>query len=313
MASVAAQIPSGVIERDITVPGPVLLPGTLTLPAGRGPFPGVILVHGSGPGDRDESIGENRPFRDLAWGLAQHGIAVLRYEKRSQVQPMWFANRSFTVFDETVQDALSALTLLRSSPEINPQRTFSLGLSLGGMLNPRIAAADGKLAGIIIMSGATPLHVMEQMDRQLAYLATLDPSSATAIDGQRQALAPLTAKINALTVADTLDPTPLPGLGGTGAAYWYDLNHYDPAATMRGLPIPALVLQGMRDYQVPPEQLDEWLKAVGPRTDITVKRYPLLNHIFTSGTGAPSPADYHQAGHVDSQAINDIAAWIGQH
>src|SRR6185436_6522694 len=102
---------------DITVAGPVPLPGTLTLPAGKGPFPGVILVHGSGGGDRDETLGPNKPFRDIAWGLAAQGIVVLRYDKRAKVQPMWYANRAFTVYEEVTQDALSALDLLRQQPE----------------------------------------------------------------------------------------------------------------------------------------------------------------------------------------------------
>ena len=113
-------LPAGVVERAITVPGPVPLPGTLTLPKGKGPFRGVVLVHGSGAGDRDETLVGNKPFRDIAWGLAEHGIVVLRYDKRARVSPGWFVNRGFTVFDETIQDALSALGLLRLAAGSRP-------------------------------------------------------------------------------------------------------------------------------------------------------------------------------------------------
>lgn len=306
----AQTLPAGVTERAIVVAGPVPLPGTLTIPAGKGPFPGVILVHGSGAGDRDETILENRPFRDLAWGLAERGVVVLRYDKRARVQPMWYANRVFTVYDEAVQDALSALTLLRQQPEVSVAHTFLLGHSLGGMLAPRIAVADGKLAGIIIMAGATRMHLPEQIDRQFAYLQSIAGADSNQIKAARVQMEPGLARVRALTPADTADASPIPGLGGTGARYWLDLASYDPAVVMRDLHIPALVLQGMRDYQVPPDQLDDWLRVVGRRADVTVKRYPALTHLFIAGEGAPSPAEYAKPGHVDPQVMVDIAAWM---
>jgi hypothetical protein len=302
-------LPAGLVERDVTVPGPVPLPGVLTVPSGPGPFPGVVLVHGSGAGDRDETMPgvPNKPFRDIAWGLAQRGIVVLRYDKRPHVDPQWFAGKAFTVFDETIQDALSALTVLRSQPDVDAHRTFQLGHSLGGMLAPRIALADGKLAGIIIMGGATETRLVDQMVRQMAYIDSITPGGGHKLS---DAFAPTAARLRTLTPADTSDHAAIPGLGGTGAAYWVDLDGYDPGAVMRSVQVPALVLQGMRDYQVPPDQLDDWLKAVGPRSDITVKRYPGLNHLFMVGTGVPSPTDYNTLGHVDAQVITDIAQWI---
>jgi uncharacterized protein len=313
LAVTAQALPAGVTEREITVPGPVPLPGTLTIPGGKGPFPAVILVHGSGPGDRDETILENKPFRDIAWGLAQQGVMVLRYDKRAHVQPMWYANRVFTVYEEAVQDALSALTLLRSEPETNRQHTFMLGHSLGGMLAPRIATMDGKLAGVIIAAGATRMHLPEQMDRQYAYIQSISGADSDKVKAARKQLEPILARVRALKPADTTDANPIPGLGGTGPRYWLDLAGYDPAVVMRDLHIPALVLQGMRDYQVPPDQLDDWLTVLGPRRDVTVKRYPALTHLFIAGTGTPGPAEYSTPGHVDLQMINDLAGWIKAH
>jgi len=313
----AQSLPAGVTERAIIVAGPVPLPGTLTLPAGQGPFPGVILVHGSGPGDRDETMppptARNKPFRDLAWGLAAQGIVVLRYDKRAVTQPMWYAGKNFTVYDEVTQDALSALTILRQQPEVTLRRTFQLGISLGGMLAPRIAMADGRVAGIIIMAGATRMQLMDQIDRQYTYFQSIAGADSDKVKTQRAALAPIIAKVRGLKASDTSDNTPIPGMGGTGTRYWLDLAAYDPAMTMRELHIPALVMQGMRDYQVEPAQMDDWLKVVGARPDIAVKRYASLNHIFMTGTGQPSPADYNTPGHVDAQVIADIAAWVKAH
>jgi len=129
------------------------LGGTLLVPAGKPPFPGVVLVHGPGPNDRDESIYSNQVFRDLAEGLASRGIAVLRYDKRTKVYGERMSEIDFTLQQETVEDAVRAAALMRQQPEIDPDSIFVLGHSLGGYASPRIAAQDGSLAGLISVLG----------------------------------------------------------------------------------------------------------------------------------------------------------------
>src|SRR4051812_37376787 len=143
-------------EESVTVGGGEwALPATLSMPLGP-VAAALVLVHGSGPNDRDETVGPNKPFRDLAWGLADRGIAVLRYEKRTrQYAAKMVGNGNLTVREETIDDALLAAALLRRYERINPKRVFVLGHSLGGTLAPRIAAEDRSLAGLIIMAGAT--------------------------------------------------------------------------------------------------------------------------------------------------------------
>jgi hypothetical protein len=307
------QLPAGLAEREVTVPGPVPLPGTLTLPAGTGPFPGLIIVHGSGPADRDLTLGEVapynqiKPYRDLAWGLAARGIAVLRYDKRPRVEPTWFLGKRFTVNEETVDDAVSALALLRQQPEVQGDRVYLIGHSLGGMVAPRIAERDGKLAGIVLMAGATRVSVADQVERQLAYIKSVSGPDSLQVEAQIRQLGPVLARIRGLGPADSANPE---FLLGAPAAYYLDLAGYDPAAAMRRVPARLLVLQGLRDYQVTPEQLDDWLAALGPRANLTVKRYERLNHLFLAGEGPPSPADYRVPGHVDPRVIADIAEWI---
>ncbi|MEP6766272.1 MAG: alpha/beta fold hydrolase [Gemmatimonadaceae bacterium] len=303
-------LPPGVAERSITVPGPVPLAGTLTLPAGAGPFPGVVLVHGSGAGDRDETLGGNKTFRDLAWGLAQKGVVVLRYDKRANVAPAWFMKEGFTVSDETIDDAVSALGVLRQQAEVNKTRTYVIGHSLGGMVAPRIAKADGKIAGLIIMAGATELNLGEQMDRQYDYIISISGADSDKVRKAVEPIRPGIARSRSLTAADANDTKPIPGMGGTSPKYWVDLATPSPAAAMRTVQIPSLVLQGMRDYQVPPDQLEAWLKAVGPRKNMTVIRYPSLTHLFTPGVGTPSPQEYAVPKNVDPQVSIDIAEWI---
>src|ERR1039458_3697131 len=140
-------------ERAVTVgEGEWKLPGTLTVPVGAGPFPAAVLVHGSGPNDRDETVGGSKMFRDLAEGLASRGIVVLRYEKRTKLYgPRVAANAKYTVQEETVEDAVQALAVVRSQAEVNGQRVFVIGHSLGAYVAPRIAEQDGKLAGIVLI------------------------------------------------------------------------------------------------------------------------------------------------------------------
>src|SRR5206468_7944705 len=110
--------PEAFSEREVTVgEGEWKLPGTLTLPKGDGPFPAAVLVHGSGSHDRDETIGPNKTFRDLAWGLSSRGIAVLRYEKRNHVhgEKMVKLIDKMTINDEAIDDAVAAVGLLRKT------------------------------------------------------------------------------------------------------------------------------------------------------------------------------------------------------
>lgn len=144
-------------ERNVVVGvGEWVLPGTLAVPVGKGPFPAVVLVHGSGPQDRDETIGPNKPFRDLPWGIASQEIAVLRYEKRTkQYAGRMAALDSLTVQEETIEDALAAVSLVQATTGIDAKKVFLLGHSLGAMLAPRMGTACSAIAGFIVMAGNT--------------------------------------------------------------------------------------------------------------------------------------------------------------
>jgi fermentation-respiration switch protein FrsA (DUF1100 family) len=297
-------------EREVTIPGPVQLEGTLTLPAGDGPFPGLVIVHGSGAGDRDGSLGPNKPYRDLAQGLAQRGVAVLRYEKRSRAQPMWFLNRGFTVRDEVIEDAVAALALLREQSEVDASRTFLAGHSLGGILAPRIAAADGKLAGFVMLAGAWVTPLPQLMLKQLDYIASVSsPADSARVMSQRSAIGAMVDRLEKLTPADSAETTLLMG---APAAYWLDLRSYNPVAALLDRSEPVLMIQGGRDYQVTPAMLDEFLDRLGKRENTTVRRYSSLNHLLIAGEGVPRPAEYATAGRVSDEVIVDVANWVLQ-
>jgi dienelactone hydrolase len=300
--------PSAFRDEAVTIDaGGWPLPGTLSMPAGDGPFPAVILVHGSGPNDRDASIGPNKPFRDLAEGLASRGIAVLRYDKRTRVHAARIVGlRDFTVKDEVVDDAVAAVKKARETRGIRPDRVFVVGHSLGGMLAPRIVAADPAIAGLIVMAG--PARPLEQaIVDQMRYMAMLDGKISTEEQARLDAAIKLATDVRALKPSD---PPITSGQISAPASYWIDLRGFDPPAAASRLQQPMLVLQGERDYQVTMDDFASWRRAVGSRANVQLKSYPALNHLFIAGSGSSTPAEYTQPGHVDEAVVRDIAAWI---
>jgi dienelactone hydrolase len=306
--------PASFHEQQITVgSAPWQLPGTLTLPNGTGPFPAVVLVHGSGPHDQDEAIGPNKPFKDLAWGLASRNIAVLRYNKRTLQygKEIKAQGAGLTVHEETVEDARLAVALLAKRPEIDSRRIFVLGHSLGGMLAPRIAHGEARVAGLVMLAGTTR-PIEQVIVEQLKYIAGLDGKIAPAAQKQIDAAEQSAKEIESPTlVADAK----LDVLGTTiYGSYFLDLRSYHPAEVAAQLKIPMLILRGERDYQVTSEDFDGWKKALAGKPEVTLKVYPGLFHLFmpssSPGTGLGTPADYQKPGHVVAPVIEDIANWI---
>ena len=288
-------------EVDITVgEGRWRLPGTLTLPRRGAPFAAVVLVHGSGPNDRDETIGPNKPFRDLAWGLASRGIAVLRYDKRSRVHPEALTAATLTLDAEVVDDAVAAIAVARARPEIDSARVFVLGHSLGGMLAPEIAARDGRLSGAIILA-APARDITDVLAGQLEYLASI------ATEAEPQPIAAARASVASLRAPET------PGdsvVLGAPAHYWRALAAVRPAERARALALPLLVLHGERDYQATMDDVRLWRAALSGTPHATVRSYPALNHLFMPGEGRQTPADLVRPGHVAEEVVMDIAEWI---
>lgn len=297
------------LERDITVGADGFkLPGTLTLPVGKKKVPVVILVHGSGPQDRDETVGPNKPFRDLAWALAERGIATVRYEKRTKVYGAACVpeGREMDYDTESVDDAVAIAAWAKTLPEIDADSIYVLGHSLGATLAPRIAERTDGLAGIILVAAlARPFE--DAIVEQMTYISSLKDSS----DNAKKQIAEIKKQadnIKKLGTPEFDDKIPL--LLDIPRSYWELANAYKPVEVAAKLTLPMLILQGERDYQVTMEDFGLWRFGLLRNKNAFFKSYPKLNHMLQEGSGKATPFEYERESPVVGYVMDDIASFI---
>ncbi|MBX9571472.1 MAG: alpha/beta fold hydrolase [Candidatus Obscuribacterales bacterium] len=284
------------------VSGKFNLGATLCVPQGKGPFPSVVLVHASGPHDRDETVGSIKMFRDIAWGLASNGIAVLRYEKRSRQYP---EARLATVNDETVDDAVAAISTLEHRPEVDRNKIFVLGHSLGAVMIPRISERAPQVAGFVVC--AAPTQSLE--DVILSQVEFVEKASGGDLDSEAISSARNEVK---LVKQLTNDPQALKGapLLGLERTWWLDVQNYDHVNSTQKIKKPVLLIQGDKDYQVTAMNFDAWKKALSDQPNFKLKTYPNLSHVFAKAGDTPGPTDYLSPLNVSDEVVSDLAAWI---
>jgi dienelactone hydrolase len=295
-------------ENDIVLGSDSLaVPGVLSLPRRPGRHPAVVLLAGGGPFDRDGTAGANKPLKDIAWGLASRGIAVLRFDMVTYAHGAELA-ADFTMADEYVPHAVAAVELLRAHAAVDADRVFVVGHSMGGKVAPRVAVAEPSVAGLVILAGDTePMHWAAV--RVMRYLAALDPETGAAM---KPAIDMLVEQAKLIDSPDFSLSTPSNDLPlGLSARYWMDLRDYDPVAVAAMLSIPLFILQGGRDYQVTVgDDLTGWQTGLADRRDVTIRVYDADDHLFFPGSGPSKPADYEAPQHVDRQVVADIADWL---
>lgn len=309
-------LPPGFIEEDVTVgAGDWAVKGKLTLPKQNADgklFPVVVLVSGSGPNDMDETLYRNKPFRDIAQGLASQGVASLRYNKITKENPKLLEPyaTTLTANEEYLPNVHDALALLETDTRIDKARVFVLGHSLGGTVIPRINKAEPLPAGYIFMAGSNAF-LADELLRQYHYLfgldGKIDSDEKTAIQQVEMELAKLHAMLDG---TDKATSTPILG---APVSYWIDLYAKDPLKAAADIRKPVLVLQGDRDYNVLPESAEKWQTALTGSKDVTVKHYPALNHLMLSGKGPDDPLNLMTPQTVDAGLISDLAAWVLAH
>ena len=298
-------------EIPLSLPVPSLgeLPGTLTVPKGDGPFPAVILLQGSGPSDRDETVGSLKPFRDIADGLARHGIAVYRFDKRSYVYGAALAgDTQATLEDETIDDGVAAVQLVAAQERIDPGRIYVLGHSLGGNAIPAVARkleqAPVKACGFIILA-ASPRPMWELMREQYTFLYSLAPEITPEMAEQRDATF---AELDRLEDLDSLAEGDM--VLGVYPAYWRWLADYDVLGEADRITEPVLLLQGEEDYQVTMEDFALWQEAVGGKSNWRLVSCPGLTHAFVPGEKMEGTAVYAREEHVSEDVISEITAFV---
>ena len=285
----------------VTTPGGFTLAGTLTLPKGASrskPVGAIVTITGSGPEDRDESIGlpGYRPFRQIADSLGRRGIAVLRMDDRGTgASGGTFKGATSADFAEDIR---AGLAYLRTRPEIRSDRLGVLGHSEGAIIAPMVAEKESTLRAIVLLAGiAEPGRsaLQFQMKNGIEHNAKLTPA-------QRESqIAEIPAKIDAMAAADP----------------WMKFFFtYDPAATMRRVKTPVLILTGSRDQQAVPEQNPKIEAAFkeGGNKDVTARILPDFNHLFVHDTDG-FPGNYAKLPApimMSSDVVEMVTDWLVQ-
>lgn len=271
-------------------------------------LPLVIFVHGSGVSDRDESIGPNKPFRDLSQGFAQQGIASIRYDKRgfdySQISKK--TSDSLTIYIETINDAIDAINVAKQFSFIDTNKIFICGHSLGAMCAPKIAELSPKVKGIILLAGPAK-SLIDVLPEQARYMALLDDTITNIEEMQLNQNKWFVEKLRNPTEFKKL---PKMMLGGTSYKYWQSIDNLNQVQSAKNLTIPIFILNGENDFQVIMDEYKIWEKELQGKSNVKFKSYPKLNHLFLETIGERGMKEYDVPGHIPQYVIDDLTNFI---
>jgi pimeloyl-ACP methyl ester carboxylesterase len=337
-----AAVPAGparpYIDHEVSYDnGPIHLAGTLTLPAGTGPFPAAVLITGSGPQDRDEQILGHKPFAIMADRLARAGIAVLRADDRG-VGGSFGGTVDEATTEELAGDTLAGVRFLQMQASIDPQRIGLIGHSEGGIIAPMLAARSRDIAFVVILAGSgvrgdevwleqrrmierangVPEDIIQRENADAANLVTAIETGAGLQAITSLVQAQLNAQANQLP-AERRPTTRQTAVNADSIARimttrWFRFFlTYDPRPTLRKVTVPVLVLMGDLDRQVSPAQnlpeIEKALRQAG-NPDITVRVLPGLNHLFQkAGTGSPNEYAII-AEDLNEGAVTAVRGWL---
>ncbi len=286
--------------------------GRLSIPKSTTPMPVVIIVPGSGGIDKDCSIGPNKIYKDLAWGLASKGIAAFRYDKKTHhylnklLEDDSLGKEPFTVENEYLQDLEEIISAIAARKEINPNQTYILGHSQGGYLIPMLNKKFKNIAGYISMAGTLreiPSLAIEQIEYINGSQKLASKDSGAMADLKEKMQNSTRARIHSMTSNAQV-------MGPYTVDYWKYLAAYHPEELALKINKPLYVLQGERDYQVKMLDFDIWKKTMQNKKQVSFKSYPTLNHLFIDGKGPSMPKEYTQAGNMSEEVVNDIVNWL---
>ena len=288
------------------------LKGLLTIPACTvRPVPAVVFVHGSGASNMDEKIGKLTPFKDLAEGLAKHGIASIRYDKRSFSHGLKLVReKEITVGKETIEDAILATKILKNDPRIDKNKIFIIGHSMGAMLAPRIDAEGGDYSGIIMMAGSPRKLEEIMLDQNLTVLNSTKGLLRWIIQKQ---ISKLTKMFDDLYQLSDEEAKKKKVGGGTTLYYFKEMGEH-AASNYLNSSKPMLIMQGEKDFQATVEKdFQAYKQLLSDKDNVTFRLYKNLNHAFVPsvyGNIMKAKQEYNIEQHISKEVIADIANWI---
>ena len=294
---------------------PYPLNGCLMLPENtENPVPAVVFVHGSGSSNMDEKVGKLTPFRDLAYGLAAHGIASVRYDKRTFAHAFKLLrdkSLTVTVKEETIEDAILAAELLRKDPRIDPHKVFLIGHSMGGMLAPRIDAEGGNFRGLILLAG-TPRRLEEVLvEQNNEALAGMKGLLRRLVEKQ---IGKLNHSFDGLYEMSDEEAKAKKMGGGVTLYYFKEMGERPVESYLKTLKKPILVMQGEKDFQVKADvDFRMYKEILAGHPDASFILYDNLNHAFVPsvyGSISKAKQEYGVEQHIGENVIADIARWI---
>lgn len=279
--------------------------GIFTRPKGVEKFPIVILVHGSGQHDKDETIGPNKPFKVIAEELAKNKIGSIRYDKRGEPFNMK-GNQGSEIEEYVVNDAISAIQLAYSMDGVDTTKIIVVGHSLGGMLAPWIASKSSQVKGIVLLAGNS--RPMEDLIlEQTIYLLSLDGFTKV----EKKQIKALKKQVNNVkNLAKLKNPEKASFPMSISYSYWKEAQAYSQTKVAASLKVPILVLQGERDYQVTMNDFALWKKELATKKNAEFKSFKGLNHLFCFGEGASYPDEYFKECPMSKDVVLEISTWI---
>lgn len=275
--------------------------GILTLPRNVKNPPVAILVHGSGDHDADESIGANKPFRDIAHGFAKKGIAVIRYNESTPRNTV----KEFTIEADSLNDAAEAIKYASSCGKVDVDRIVIVGHSLGGMMAPKIASDNKKVAAIVSLAGS-PRRLEDIILDQNKILTKENKSVTEAM--YRLHMAQVNGEVKKVK---SIDKSGAEIILDHPASYWYSLSKIDTHKIALSLDIPIFIAQGSVDFQVYADiDFLAWQELLKDKNNVTFRLYDNLNHLFMANNGRIDPTEYNIKDTVNQKVIDDIVKWI---
>lgn len=284
--------------------------GELIKPKGqKKPLKLAIIVGGSGSTNRDASVGEIHPYKDIAEGLAEKGIATFRYDKRAYSHGDKLNNEeailNFTLKEEYLDDYNEIMKYFSNQNDIDKDNICVIGHSEGGYIIPLLEKVNSKAVKYISLGGCST-NLRELMIEQLQEI--LDTQKESLKEEEKSAYL---FGIEELKRAGNLtNDSPNEIIMGASSKYWLEINNYNTLDEFKKVNKPMLFLQGLNDWNSRETELIAFEKALIDRKDVEFKRYEGLNHAFIKGE--MNNLWPFNPGNVEQEVINDIANFINK-